>query len=165
MLGDGAGRLEFDDAVPVESDFHQDLVGLLGESGRGPGVRGGDIELDRIGDQLEFARADDCSLARICASSAACSVSCTGAHGPASVANRSLHSASVRVAMALVESSTASDVLAAMLSTGVAKRGSSANAWQVDVAARVRPELVGLHHHEARCQRSSEVAYRDPPVD
>ncbi len=39
-------------------EFHQDLVGLLGESGGRPGLRGGDIELDRVGDQFEFARAD-----------------------------------------------------------------------------------------------------------
>ncbi len=55
-------------------------------------------------------------MARTCGSAAACSVSCTGAHGPASVANRVDHSARVRVAIALPRISTASAVLAAICS-------------------------------------------------
>ncbi len=55
-LGDRAGGLELDDPVPVQSEFLEDLVGLLGEAGRGPGAGGGDVELHRVGHQLQFAR-------------------------------------------------------------------------------------------------------------
>src|ERR1700722_3877991 len=54
-LSDGTDSFELDDAVPVEPEFHQDLVGLLSEPRRGPRDRCGHIELHRVGDQFKFA--------------------------------------------------------------------------------------------------------------
>src|ERR1700733_12974155 len=54
-LSDGTDSFELDDAVPVEPEFHQDFVGLLGEPRRGSRYRRGHIELHRVGDQSEFA--------------------------------------------------------------------------------------------------------------
>src|SRR6476620_12753870 len=58
-LGDGAGRLELDDAVPIQTEFQQDLVSLLRKTWSGTCLGCADIELDRIRDQLEFTRRDD----------------------------------------------------------------------------------------------------------
>src|SRR5277367_1601886 len=57
FLGDGAGGLEFDDAVPVEPEVQQDLVGLFGESRCWSGLWRTDIELDGVRDEFEFTRA------------------------------------------------------------------------------------------------------------
>ena len=49
-LRDRPGRLEFDDAVPVQAELLQDLVGLLGESRGRTRLRCRDVELHRVGD-------------------------------------------------------------------------------------------------------------------
>src|SRR3984957_11345985 len=54
-LSDGTDSFELDDAVPVEPEFHQNLVGLLREPRRGSRYRCGHIELHRVGDQFELA--------------------------------------------------------------------------------------------------------------
>ena len=54
--GDRAGRLEFDDALPVQAQLHEDLLGLGGELGSRPEVGSLDVELHRVGDQFDLAR-------------------------------------------------------------------------------------------------------------
>src|ERR1700679_785298 len=54
-LSDGTDSFELDDAVPVEPEVHQDLVGLLREPRRGSRDRCSHVELHRVGDQFESA--------------------------------------------------------------------------------------------------------------
>src|ERR1700761_9795733 len=54
-LSDGTDSFELDDAVPINPEFLQNFVGLLGESGRGSRHRCGHVELHRVGYQFEFA--------------------------------------------------------------------------------------------------------------
>ena len=145
-------------------EFQQDLVGLLGESRRGPGLRRGDVELHRVGDQFEFARLHEVLVGPDLASSAACRVSCTGAHGPASVANRSLHSASGRLAIASVRISTAvRGVLGDRLDGGEPRI--VGEFVEVHVPAHVGPELGGLHHHEGDVAVVGGRVHADQRVD
>src|ERR1700728_3545502 len=54
-LSDGTDSFELDDAVPVQPELQQDFVGLLGEPRGRSRQRCGNVELHRIGDQLELA--------------------------------------------------------------------------------------------------------------
>src|SRR5215469_7228021 len=57
--GDRARLLERRDAVPVQAELEQDLLGLRGELGRRAELRRGDVELDGARGQLELAGPQD----------------------------------------------------------------------------------------------------------
>ncbi len=151
-LGDCAGGLQLDDAVPVQAEFQQDLVGLLGEAGcRSGAAARSTSNCTGLATSSSSPACTMYSLARTWASSAACRVSCTGAHGPASVAKRSLHSGRVRVRDRLARGSRRPPAVCSAIDSAVANRGSSTRSSTVDVPADVGPELRRLHHDEARC--------------
>src|ERR1700722_4622720 len=54
-LSDGTDSFELDEAVLVEPELHQDLVGLLREPRRGSRNRCRHVELHRVGDEFESA--------------------------------------------------------------------------------------------------------------
>src|SRR5450432_3734936 len=51
----GARCLGFDDVVPVPTERQQDLVGVAPETGCGPEIGRGAVELDRVRDQRDLA--------------------------------------------------------------------------------------------------------------